>query len=442
MAQIDKILNHNIFKKKVRRTNQLPINKRVLRISVLTGGIAWILCQSLYSAYKWKIAGVLMIPTLCTILFAGVFLSVWAGSAATGSFDRKSFFYSGWKSMLVFFIMGAAAVFSLTMMLEFVYELKGKQKEIEPSSYIFVLDESGSMLGNDSDGLRYAAVQEIMKNSSASLPYMIYAFSDEPQMLRNMAVQAENEPKLPVTCSGATAIVETTLRILQDYKDKKWDGGKNPKIIFLTDGCATDLRNGFFGFQGNIREFNKALEEYNNLGISISTVGIGSADKKLMSKMAETTGGVFINVDQATDLAEAMRAAATSYSERDLLSIRYMKQKDHLFGFLRILFLSLIGLLIGSLMALAYMDDKSTQLILMNSAAGSVLGSVLLELGVQNGMSQGALWFFLWILFSMTVGYLSPKKRRFGTSFLGEKRRKKGCQIQKGQELNHANVRV
>ena len=63
-----------------------------------------------------------------------------------------------------------------------------------------------------------------------------------------------------------------------------------------------------------------------------------------------------------------MKTAATSYSTRDLLSVRYMNHFNTLFGFLRVIFLSLIGLLIGGLLSLPYMDHASIPLIVSSSA--------------------------------------------------------------------------
>lgn len=391
------------------KKSKARINKPVALISALAGGGIWFLCSYLYSLYKLKIPGVLLVPILFTLLFAVVFLSVWVGSVITGSFDRSSHLYSGWQSMLRYLVFGSMVIFFLTMLLEYVYELNPKQKIIEPTSYIFVIDESGSMSGNDPKGLRYDAIREIMDEPENKLPYMVYAFSSEPRILRKMGNLSQNEPVIPITCDGGTAIRETTLRVLQDYKEQKWDGGDNPKIIFLTDGYATDLDNGFLWFKGNVPEFNAALDEYSNLGINISTVGLGSVDKELMRKMAETTGGIFIRVDQASDLSVAMKAAATSYSERDLLSARYMKSMNKLFGLLRILFLSLIGTLIGAMFALAYMDIASVPIIIINSTVGAVIGSILLETGVQSGLYQSFLWLLLWILFAITVGYVYPE---------------------------------
>lgn len=316
-----------------------------------------------------------MIPTLCSILFTVLFVSVWVGAVVTGSFDRQSYLYSGRESMFKYFTVGLVAVFFLTMLLEYVYELNPKQKIIEPSSYIFVIDESGSMGGNDPNGLRYDAIREIMADTDNTFPYMVYSFSSEPRVLRNMGTLLPDEPDIPVTCDGATSIRETTLRILQDYKEKKWNGGDNPKIIFLTDGYATDL-------------------------------------------------------------ATAMKTAAASYSEQDLLSVRYMKHMNSLFGFFRIIFLSLIGILIGGLLSLAYMDNNSIPLILANSTVGSIIGSILLEIGVQGGVYQSMLWFLLWILFAATMGYIYTENNLYGIRRVKSShnnKQTKDCQIENGQ---------
>ena len=128
-----------------------------------------------------------------------------------------------------------------------------------------------------------------------------------------------------------------------------------------------------------------------------------------MRKMAETTGGVFVSIQNASDLGAAMKTAATSYSDRNLLSIRYMKHLDKIYGVVRILFLSIIGTVIGSLVLLAYMEDTSIPIIIVSSAVSALAGSVLLELGLKIGIPQGGLWCCLWILFSLTLGYIYPK---------------------------------
>lgn len=49
-------------------------------MSAVSGGTLWFFCNHLYSVYRLKISGFLMVPALCTLLFAVLFLTVWAGS--------------------------------------------------------------------------------------------------------------------------------------------------------------------------------------------------------------------------------------------------------------------------------------------------------------------------------------------------------------------------
>ena len=403
----------------MRNVMKSHINKTVALMSVFAGVFSWFCCHYIYTTYSDKLSKSVMIGSLCAVLFAAVFLTVLLGSMITGSFNKESELFVDFGHMAAYFICSLIGIFVLVMGLEFVYECNPNIKSIEPTSYIFVIDESGSMSGNDPGGLRYEAIPEIMKAAEEGFPYMVYTFSDDTQIIRDMAsLDAEYEP-IPVNSDGGTAICGTILRILQDYKKGVWDGGSNPKVVFLTDGSATDLSNGFLWFRGNMPEFNAALEEYYNLGINISTVGLGSVDREIMTKMAETTGGVFVNIQNASDLASAMKTAASSYSDRNLLSIRYMKRWDTLYGFLRILFLTIIGTVIGSLMLLAYMEDSSIPIIIVSSIICSFIGSVLFEIGLKIGVYQSLLWIVLWALFSLTPGHIYPKvNQAIGNQFV------------------------
>ena len=403
----------------MRNVMKSHINKTVALMSVFAGVLSWFGCHYIYTTYSDKLSESVMIGSLCAVLFAAVFLIVLLGSMITGSFNKESELFVDFGHMAAYFICSLIGIFVLVMGLEFIYECNHNIKSIEPTSYIFVIDESGSMSGNDPGGLRYEAIPEIMEATEEGFPYMVYTFSEDTQIIRDMApLDAEYEP-IPVNSDGGTAICGTILRILQDNKNGVWDGGSNPKVVFLTDGSATDLSNGFLWFRGNMPEFNAALEEYYDLDINISTVGLGSVDREIMTKMAETTGGVFVNIQNASDLASAMKTAASSYSDRNLLSIRYMKRWDTLYGFLRILFLTIIGTVIGSLMLLAYMEDSSIPIIIVSSIICSLIGSVLFEIGLKIGVYQSLLWIVLWSLFSLTPGHIYPKvKQAIGNQFV------------------------
>ena len=212
------------------------INKTVALMSVFAGVLSWFGCHYIYTTYSDKLSESVMIGSLCAVLFAAVFLTVLLGSMIAGSFNKESELFVDFGHMAAYFICSLIGIFVLAMGLEFIYECNPNIKSIEPTSYIFVIDESGSMSGNDPGGLRYEAIPEIMKAAEEGFPYMVYTFSDDTQIIRDMApLDAEYEP-IPVNSDGGTAICGTILRILQDYKNGVWDGGSNPKVVFLTDG--------------------------------------------------------------------------------------------------------------------------------------------------------------------------------------------------------------
>lgn len=393
------------------------INKIVAIISVCTGILAWYGCHYIYITYHDVLYGPVMIGIVCAILFSAVFFTVSIGSLVTGSFDEDSILYEGPGSRVKYFLLSLIGVFALAMGLEFLYECNPIVLTIQPTSYIFVIDESGSMSGNDPAGIRYEAIPEIMEAEKQGFPYMVYTFSDSARIARDMGPLDSEYEALPTVSDGGTAILGTLHQIVQDYKDGLWDGGANPKVVFLTDGSATDISRGFLWLDGNMAEFSAVLDEYYNSGVTISAVGLGNVDREIMTMMAETTGGIFINIDDASDLTSAMKTAAISYSERDLLSIRYMRRWDWLYGVLRVLFLSIIGTVIGSLILLAYMEDSSIRIIVFSSVLCSLMGSILFEIGLKTGVFQSTMWGILWFLFSLTLGYYYPREKVTGNEF-------------------------
>ena len=56
-------------------------------------------------------------------------------------------------------------VFLLSGVFEFIYEI-GKTSAYEPTSYIFLIDDSGSMAGSDPQFMRRDAISRIMDNQS------------------------------------------------------------------------------------------------------------------------------------------------------------------------------------------------------------------------------------------------------------------------------------
>ena len=75
-------------------------------------------------------------------------------------------------------------LFAATLLLEFLYELGGGITTYKPTSYIFVIDDSSSMVSNDPYNERVSAIKEIMERER--IPYAVYKFSDDARLIRPM----------------------------------------------------------------------------------------------------------------------------------------------------------------------------------------------------------------------------------------------------------------
>ena len=125
--------------------------------------------------------------------------------------------------------------------------------------------------------------------------------------------------------------------------------------------------------------------------------------------LAEGTGGVYIHSVDATDLQMMMTSAVTLSSSRNLISERYMVKLDWLYAVLRILFLSVMGI-IWSVMKLFAYCGRDTSGILPLSLLLCVLGAVLTEVLFALQINAGFVQLILCILWSLVPGQFESIK--------------------------------
>lgn len=264
------------------------------------------------------------------------------------------------------------------------------------------------MQESDPNMLRYEAIEQVLDGMPEDFPYMIYSFSNDVQKIRDMRPISDGVGEIPSESNGGTSIRGALNRVLDDYKDKIWqDDQRRTKVILLTDGYATDI--GFF------RPIGRTLKKFAKAHISVSTVGLGQVDTKLMEKIAETTDGVFLQAEDAALLKDAMTSAARQYSEvRNLLSVRAPQEKDWLYGMMRVLFLTLLGTGIGCMMIFASTKEEDAVLITVSSAAKSLAGALLMEILVQGaGVSANVMWLILWLLIAALISRVEETIGRY-----------------------------
>lgn len=372
------------------------LNLPILIITLILGSAVWFLCAALHRTLEDSVPAPLLIGLLFGILALALAVAVFLVSSIFGTFEKNLISGGSDSLTIVFLLIGVLLLTGMAALFQWIYGLRFRPEAVDPTSYIFLIDDSGSMADNDPQQLRYEAISQVLQDKNIDFPYMVYGFADEITLLREMQPVSAGVEQMMGISYGGTSIKLALERVLDDYQNKRWNGGDAPKVVLLTDGYPTDFES-FSAISG-------ILKKYNQHNISISTVGLGGADAALMRKIANRTNGIFVDIRDAALLADAMTSAAVHFSVGDLVTTRYDSGSlSGLFGFLRVLFVTALGAGIGLLVMVAYGQSDSMQLILLSSIIKSLVGSLLLELLTSLlDFSDSPLWFLLWILIAAT----------------------------------------
>ncbi len=259
-------------------------------------------------------------------------------------------------------------IFVLSGIFEFIYEL-GDDVIYDTSSYVFLIDDSGSMAGNDPQFERGAAINRIMKNQANDMPYAVYKFSNQAQLLKDMGKYTETD-SFEFSSDGGTDIVGSLDKVADELISKAVNGGNYPKVLLLSDGVSS-----YYGV-------NSVIKKCRSNNIVVSTIGF-NVNSSLLSKIARKTGGIYINVNNIDELQEQMNNAMTSFLDRNLISDRFTPQNDVLYAFLRILFLCLIGAAFSWLKYETFCSSKGPKFdsfVLKVSLICTTVGSIIMEI--------------------------------------------------------------
>ncbi len=372
----------------------------VLKFIVTTfcGAVAWFIGLVLYVALFELVPRCVLIGVVFTVLY--LFVSIF-----TFAFNRN---VENMTVRALLILIASAAVFCLSVLLQWLYGLNPRQDfgpvsgdGDDATAYIFAVDDSSSTLRTDPSNERYRAIQAILEGKNADFPYMVYSFATNVAVLRDMAPISSGSPVLSGGQTGATGMGAAITRIMDDFEANIWKGGNRPGIVILTDGVATDI--------DGIGSVKDVLKKYVEAGISISVVSFGNDNNIIASQIAGTTGGNFVDVSDASMLFNAiqevtMPAGNNSLMRRDLLFSQNYGRIDSLYVGIRIVFIAILGTVIGTFAPISYGFMDSVELAMPVSLVKAVAGAVLMEYGTEfAGFSEYALWFILWLILAGTL---------------------------------------
>lgn len=293
----------------------------------------------------------------------------------------------------------AVAFFALSILFDYLYEL-GETRVMKPTSYIFLIDDSGSMLETDPEFLRVEAIHDIMSDADPDMPYAVYSFTSDVTMLKDMSTYDEGD-EFVFYSDGSTDIIKAVSGVLDDIENGKIDGGDSPRILLLSDG------NSFAFGKGNV------IRRCNRNGVTICTVSFPNYND-LLKDLANRTGGVYVDSDNTDDLNEMMEGAITAnISARDILSYRLPVVNDGLYAFLRILFLIILGTA-WSFFKYVISSFSSSEIppivVLVVSGVLCILGAILLEVCSQYSTDITPRFIFV-LLWALSVGQIVIQQR-------------------------------
>lgn len=297
-----------------------------------------------------------------------------------------------------------AAAFVLMLLLsaffEFLYGWVGTGGKQPVSSYLFVIDNSGSMDKTDPDGMRYQAIEKLLENKEPEFLYGIYHFSDSAKLVRDMAPVRAGGYSQEAVNGGGTAVIRALDTILSDIHDGRLVLDDHCRMILLSDGYATDVDD------ASRYDCIRRLEQFADQGISISTVGMaGDVDTQLLMLAADKTGGTYVSVQHVEQLEQGMRLAAQTEEEnRNLLGYRSESTSGILYAAMRIIFIICLGILVAVEKTVLCERFLNTNSVLASSMIGSGLAGICLEAGMNTfGLHPSAMRTALCVLIAFTL---------------------------------------
>ena len=251
-----------------------------------------------------------------------------------------------WKYMLLYSLIAALIVGVLAGVLEIIYEIQFKGDVLrKPDELVYVIDDSGSMYGNDPQNYRLSSVSEINNNLRNGARVGLVRFDDKilfDSSIQEMDAKYKNyiNGNLNVISGGGTDIDIALKRAVMMYQEEEAGvRGGNSKILLLTDGMS------------NIPV------ECNKLGVSIDVISLGSkTDSGFIRRITKGSGGHICKVPSDYYINAAYKILIGERVNRCLL-VPVILVDDHrvLLGIMQFIFLSLIGIAMHLLVTYMFM---------------------------------------------------------------------------------------
>lgn len=301
--------------------------------------------------------------------------------------------------ILVYLLLGFLVISMLMFGAEYLYEHTFRPNTKLGSAadtYVFLIDNSASMLTNDPNTQRYTAINEIMETKPGDTQFTVYSFADTAQQLVPMRTVSSGFPEYPKTDEILTEMRTGLEKVVTDCENGVWTAGGNISLIMITDGAPTDFTFFF--------EVSSILDRCIAQNMTLSIVGVIGANNSLMRQMASYTGGTFTDINDPLLIGEAILSVTeNAYRTRDLLSLRNRVAMDWLYALIRIVSITLAGIIIAIAAGMAYGNNTAFNFIVGANVAKALVAGLLLEFGNQIMVDDRAVRLLVLILLGTII---------------------------------------
>lgn len=251
----------------------------------------------------------------------------------------------GYKYIFVFSLVSALVIGLISGILEFIYEFQPRKTIINPpDEIIYVIDDSGSMYGNDPNDIRLNSVVEINDRLKNGTKVGLVRFSDEINTNISLHIlddkyKNEINSNMQKGTGGGTDIGQALKVAIEQYKSENNSLiESNRRILLITDGEATVPV-----------DEKEIINQCKSLGVSIDVISLGSStDMFFLRRITRNTGGnlakspsdYYINAAYSIMIGDNVKRCM-------LVPVILIDDYRIVLAFMQILFMSIIGILIG-----------------------------------------------------------------------------------------------
>ena len=178
---------------------------------------------------------------------------------------------------------------------------------------VFVMDDSGSMSGNDYNNTRLTVARDLIDNLPAGTKIGVVAFTDDynyrvltgSRLITDKTVAKSYLSTNYFSSHGGTDMYDAIARSFDLFESS--DPSTMRMVVVLTDGETSDT-----GYHSSV------VNLANSLGINVYTVGLGSSSSSYFNNylkpLANSTNGEFYYASAASNLASAFDAIGEKLS--------------------------------------------------------------------------------------------------------------------------------